>query len=161
MTLQKYDQLFPLAGSHAALLPDTQAQTEVGLEQPPSFIRGWKWAKHFAVPESPRALAEHLQALKQAQAAAVVPGQAEEPAIDDDAQRSSPAVVDDSWHRFNESQLTPYVPQEIAWLLEEAQDRLRNRSNLPLQLELARTLARYTSIVYCEFPNIQAWNCSR
>ncbi|KAK9808570.1 hypothetical protein WJX73_010249 [Symbiochloris irregularis] len=73
----------------------------------------------------------------------------------------STVIVGDDWSPFNESQLTPLLPWEIVWLLEEAQDRLRNRSHLPLALEMARTMARYTSVVYCKDENIMAWNCSR
>lgn len=78
-----------------------------------------------------------------------------------DSGADSTAVVTDDWSPFNESQLTPLLPWEITWLLEDAQDRLRNRSHLPLALEMARTVARYTSIVYCKDENIMAWNCSR
>ena len=62
---------------------------------------------------------------------------------------------------YNDSQSVPLLPEEIAWLMEIVEQRLHNRSSLPLQLERAVTLAHYTSAVYCSPENIRAWNCSR
>lgn len=120
--------------------------------------RGWQWDRHLPQPDS----SEKLHELQEAHAAVTRGANSSSGAYElTDELTQSTAVVDGAWVPFNESQLTPLLPREIVWLLEDAQDRLRNRSNLPLQLELARTLARYTSIVYCQEPNIHAWNCSR
>ena len=62
---------------------------------------------------------------------------------------------------FNDSQSVPLLPNELAWLMELVEQRLHNKSSLPLQLARAVTLARYTSVVYCNPENIRAWNCSR
>ena len=124
------------------------------------FRRGWKWDAHLPLPEPDSPFAEqHMAQSRAAVQSTPAARSGAEPGADDAIQ--SVDADDDSWVPFNQSQLTPLLPQEIVWLLEEAQDRLRNRSNLPMQLELARTLARYTSVVYCQDENIRAWNCSR
>ena len=45
--------------------------------------------------------------------------------------------------------------------MDLVEERLRNKSSLPTELARAVTLARYTSVVYCNPENIRAWNCSR
>ncbi|BDA47587.1 Lipase at C-terminar half [Coccomyxa sp. Obi] len=60
---------------------------------------------------------------------------------------------------FNESALTPLIPNAVMWLVAEAEEKLRNDSWL--DLDLAITLAHLQSVAYCHFPNVDAWNCSR
>ena len=76
-------------------------------------------------------------------------------------QSNSYLVGDDDWRSYNDSQLTPLLPREIVWLMELVEQRIHNKSSLPTQLQRAITLARYTSVVYCDPPNILAWNCTR
>ena len=76
-------------------------------------------------------------------------------------QSSSFLVGEDDWSSYNDSQLTPLLPREIVWLMELVEQRIHNKSSLPTQVERAITLARYTSVVYCDPPNILAWNCTR
>lgn len=65
------------------------------------------------------------------------------------------------WTARNSSELTPIINKEIMWLLQYAEDRIRNASGVHFSLKTARNLAMYTSIGYCLHENIQAWNCSR
>ena len=76
-------------------------------------------------------------------------------------QSNSYLVGDNDWRTYNDSQLTPLLPREIVWLMELVEQRIHNKSSLPMQLQRAITLARYTSVVYCDPPNILAWNCTR
>ena len=76
-------------------------------------------------------------------------------------QSSTYLVGDESWSNYNDSQLAPLLPREVVWLMELVEQRIHNKSSLPTQLDRAVTLARYTSVVYCDPANILAWNCSR
>ena len=138
----------------------SNAGTVSAMLQAPS-TRGWRWAEHFSKPDSLQQVTQHQEALGSAWQLGSQAGRQEDDERLSSLTVQSTAVVDENWQKFNDSQLTPLLPMEIVWLLEDAQDRLRNRSNLPLQLDMARTLARYTSIVYCQGQNIMAWNCSR
>ena len=152
---QQQQQLSLSRTEVARAIADSLASQRAPVHRP----RGWKWAPHLSSLEDPSQAAEQRavlsEALQQADTSSDVAS------LSVQGSHASTAVVDDTWLPFNESQLTPLLPSEIVWLLEDAQDRLRNRSSLPLQLDLARTLARYTSIVYCQEPNIMAWNCTR
>ena len=65
------------------------------------------------------------------------------------------------WTSRNQSQLVPLLPMEVMWLLEAAEERLRNASGIPFALATARRLAAFNSVAYCQHENIAAWNCSR
>lgn len=45
--------------------------------------------------------------------------------------------------------------------VQEQQRRAGNQTHAKLDIDVAVALAHVNSIVYCEPPNIQAWNCSR
>ena len=53
------------------------------------------------------------------------------------------------------------INKEIMWLLEEAEERLRNASGVPFALDTAAQLAKFNSVAYCTHENIAAWNCTR
>lgn len=65
------------------------------------------------------------------------------------------------WTSRNSSELVPLLPKEVMWLLDEAEQRLRNASGIPFALATARRLAKFVSVAYCQHENIAAWNCTR
>jgi hypothetical protein len=46
-------------------------------------------------------------------------------------------------------------------MLQEQQRRAGNQTHAKLDIDVAVALAHVNSIVYCEVPNVLAWNCSR
>ncbi len=66
---------------------------------------------------------------------------------------------DAKWTNFNDSQLTPLIPNAIMWLVAEAEEQLRN--DTWLDLNLALDMSRLQSVAYCHPPNVAAWNCTR
>lgn len=44
---------------------------------------------------------------------------------------------------------------------QEEQRRAGNQTHHKLDIDVAVALAHVNSIVYCELPNVAAWNCSR
>ena len=65
------------------------------------------------------------------------------------------------WTTRNVTQIVPLIPQEIMWLMDKAEERLRNASGIPFALNIARRLAAFNSVAYCSHNNIAAWNCTR
>jgi hypothetical protein len=63
------------------------------------------------------------------------------------------------WTSFNDSDLTPLIPQPVMWLVAEAEELLRN--DTWFNLDIALDLSHLQSVAYCHFPNVAAWNCSR
>ena len=66
---------------------------------------------------------------------------------------------EEPWTNFNDSQLTPVIPNAIMWLVAEAEEVLRN--DTWLDLDLALDMSRLQSVAYCHPPNVAAWNCTR
>ena len=74
--------------------------------------------------------------------------------------RSAASTGDEEpWTNFNDSQLTPVIPNAIMWLVAEAEEVLRN--DTWLDLDLALDMSRLQSVAYCHPPNVAAWNCTR
>lgn len=57
---------------------------------------------------------------------------------------------------LNSSQLLPLLPVDIAWMIDYTERRM-GRFNA----DVTQTMARLTSVSYCEFQNVAAWNCTR
>lgn len=54
------------------------------------------------------------------------------------------------------------VSKDLSALVsQEEQRRAGNQTHKDLDIDVAVALAHVNSIVYCEMPNIKAWNCSR
>ena len=66
---------------------------------------------------------------------------------------------EEPWTNFNDSQLTPVIPNAIMWLVAEAEEVLRN--DTWLDLDLALDMSRLQSVAYCHPPSVAAWNCTR
>lgn len=77
----------------------------------------------------------------------------------DDADSGETVTDQAPWTTFNDSSLTPLIPQPVMWLVAEAEALLRNDSWF--NLDVALDLSHLQSIAYCHFPNVAAWNCSR
>lgn len=78
-------------------------------------------------------------------------------------QEAAELAAEGAWVPRGSSQRIPLVPQPISWLLYEAAREMANASSggTPFDVDKAVTLARYTSVVYCNESNIWQWNCTR
>ncbi|KAK9811409.1 hypothetical protein WJX72_003479 [[Myrmecia] bisecta] len=63
-------------------------------------------------------------------------------------------------HKWNSSELTPILPHNLAWMLDQAEARLHNNSN-PVSIRQAELMAAYNSVAYCTPNNVAHWNCTR
>lgn len=75
------------------------------------------------------------------------------------AQLVQPAGNDDSQPvAINNATWVPVLPAAIAWMMHDAEDRIKNSG---IKMSKAQLLARLTSVSYCARDNIKAWNCTR
>lgn len=75
------------------------------------------------------------------------------------AQLVQPADNDDSQPvAINNATWVPVLPAAIAWMMHDAEDRIKNSG---IKMSKAQLLARLTSVSYCARDNIKAWNCTR